>query len=121
MTNQEYLAYLKTDKWKGIAHKRMTIDNFTCQMCGTNGTPANVLQVHHMSYRYLGNEENRIYEDLVTVCGQCHKLIHRLMSRKTGVNRWGWGSRTDLPTIGIYTLSGTEINVQEVKKHERSN
>jgi len=31
------------------------------------------LQVHHLSYQYVGDERT---VDLITICRDCHELIH---------------------------------------------
>lgn len=110
MTEQEYKAYISSPKWKSIAYKRMEIDHFMCQMCGSYGTANNELQVHHLTYKNLGNEENRIYEDLVTLCACCHSSVHRMMARVTGPDgRRGWKDNPATPIVSVLTLSGKEI------------
>ncbi len=107
MNNTEYIEYLKTEKWKRIARKRLEIDNFKCCMCGCEGTTKNPLETHHLSYKYLGHEEDRIYEDLVTLCHACHKQLHRAMNRITNADgRRGWKSRADIPKVHSYNLCG---------------
>lgn len=110
MTNQEYEAYLKSDKWRQIAEKRFQIDGYRCVMCGCKGTSGNCLEVHHLSYRYLGHEENRIYEDLVTLCHCCHKQIHAAMNRVTNPDgRHGWKDNRSIPGVSVYTINGQEM------------
>lgn len=65
-----YYAYLKTERWKKIARKRIEKDNYNCTICGT----AKNLQVHHITYENLFHEN--LY-DLVTVCKGCHAEIHK--------------------------------------------
>lgn len=116
MTDEEYKQYLKSDKWKAICKKRLEIDNYKCVCCGANGTPENPLEIHHVSYRYIGHEENRIFEDLLTVCHIHHKMIHRLMERKTAPNRNGWKNRTDIPKVHVFNMTGE--NLQYIEKSE---
>lgn len=112
-----YAEYLKSDKWRSIAQQRMEIDKHTCQMCGCKGTTANPLEVHHLSYSHLYNEQNRIYEDLVTLCHACHKQLHKAMERVTAPNgRRGWKDNPRIPQVHIYTLSGNEIEFREEKE-----
>ena len=56
------MEYLKSDKWKAIAHERMKIDKYTCQMCGCRGTTTNPLEVHHLSYKHLYVEKYDAFE-----------------------------------------------------------
>ena len=117
MTNEEYTEYLQSDKWKSIAKRRMEIDGNRCVMCNSKGTTANPLECHHLSYKWLGNEEERIYQDLVTLCHACHKQVHALMCRKTDPNgRHGWKANYTVPAVSVYTLTGKELESREVGK-----
>lgn len=118
MTDKEYKEYLKSDKWRAIAKKRFEIDNYTCQMCGSRGTPNNPLEIHHLSYKHIGNEQNRIYEDLVCLCHICHKLLHNGMNRKTAPNRRGWSNNQTIPKVNVYTISGQDLERREVIDNE---
>lgn len=115
MTNEEYTAYIQSDKWKAIAKKRMEIDQHRCCMCGCRGTVLNPLNVHHLSYKSLGHEENRVYQDLVTLCFCCHKATHNLMDRQTDPNgRHGWKDSPHIPQIHVFNINGS-IEHKEVK------
>lgn len=112
--NETYTKYLKSDKWKRIAEKRMEIDGYTCCMCGCRGTSVNPLEVHHLTYRSLYHEENRIYEDVMTLCHSCHKLLHKGMERKTNeYGRKGWKDNARIPDIHVYTLTGETLKHKE--------
>lgn len=66
----EYIEYLRSDKWKEKRLQRLKLDNFTCQICGVqNGK----LDVHHTTYDTFGNES--IY-DIITLCRNCHNKLH---------------------------------------------
>lgn len=107
---KRYEEYLKSPAWKAIANKRLMIDGYTCQGCGSKGTSINPLEVHHVSYKYIYHEDERIYEDLVTVCHSCHNLIHRVMNRITNEDgRRGWKDNYTIPKINVYTIAGNEI------------
>ena len=95
-TDKRYNDYMHSDTWRRKAEQRRLIDDCKCTMCGCTGTKYNPLQIHHLTYKHLGNED--VYTDLVTVCEQCHVAIHRLMNRKTNrEGRRGWkdGEYTD--------------------------
>ena len=114
MTNEEYREYLKSEKWQNIAKRRMEIDGFKCVCCGSRGTKTNMLEVHHLSYKHLGDEGERIYQDLCTLCHICHQQTHQLMSRKTDANgRRGWKDATYTPNISVYTISGENLFAKE--------
>ena len=96
MTHTEYVLYLKSDQWSQKRQQRLAIDDYTCQMCGCKGTQQNPLQIHHFTYHDATDED--VYKSLVTVCRDCHKMIHKMMCRKTDrYGRRGW--KSDLPTF----------------------
>lgn len=113
--NRQYEEYLKSPEWAAIAFERLKIDHFRCQMCGACGTATNKLEIHHLSYKYLYNEWERIGEDLVTVCHVCHKSLHRLMNRKTDVKsgRHGWKDNRHIPRVHAFNLEGELQYVEE--------
>ena len=109
MTNTEYQEYLHSEKWANICKQRMRIDKYRCTACGTAGNMANPLEIHHLSYSHLGHEEERIYEDLVTVCRSCHKLTHTMMERVTSpTGRKGWKDNPRIPQVHTFTYSGAD-------------
>lgn len=63
-------AYLKSSQWQTLRKKVLKRDAYTCQSCQTSGIP---LEVHHITYIRLGNEN---ISDLVSVCRYCHQAIH---------------------------------------------
>ena len=70
MVTDEYRDYLRSDRWRDLRSKRLAIDEYRCQRCGS---PYG-LQVHHLAYPLdLGTEDP--YTDLITLCGPCHELI----------------------------------------------
>lgn len=108
--NEKYREYLKSDKWREIAHKRYLIDKGVCQCCGTRGTANNPIECHHLSYSHLYHEESRIYEDLVSLCRVCHKGLHRIMERVTNEDgRRGWKSNPRIPRTHVFCTDGENI------------
>jgi hypothetical protein len=64
-----YQEYIGSNAWSIKRTQRLEIDGYKCVVCkGDNG-----LQVHHLHYETLGNED--ALHDLVTVCGKCHKFF----------------------------------------------
>ena len=55
-------------------------DHHRCQMCGSHGNKDNPLAVHHRYYKYgvLAWEYNN--DTLITLCVNCHSLIHQTIS-----------------------------------------
>ena len=116
----QYLQYLKSDKWRQIASKRMEIDNNVCQGCGTRGNSLNPLEVHHLRYQgvlYHEDEGDNLYTQLVTVCHSCHKIIGNSMERITNKDgRRGWKSNPRIPKVSVYTISGEQIEIREANR-----
>ena len=87
---EAYQHYLESDEWKEIRNKRLMIDGFVCQSCGSRGTSQNPLQIHHFSYKRPLGQEN-VYRDLVTLCKACHSTLHNAMNRITSESgQRGW-------------------------------
>ena len=113
MEDIDYDAYRKSKKWRELVNQRLEIDHYTCQMCGSLGSPGNPLQIHHFSYRHLGDEN--VWVDLVTVCDTCHQLISRLMNRVVDENgRLGWSNKY-IPKVATFTINGWH------QEHRREN
>ena len=111
----DYREYIQSDAWKARrveALNRAIKDSRgiaapQCEICGRWGTnhknppepgegrfgvwASNGLEVHHVHYRNLGQEEP---EDLIVLCWPCHKRTHddrefkREVQRLAG-ERWG--------------------------------
>ena len=67
---KEYLDYIKSPAWQAKRLEIIERDSHRCTSCGNRG----ILQVHHRNYRRLGNERP---EDLITLCLDCHKALHK--------------------------------------------
>ena len=79
--SQTYVRYMKSDQWRKKRLERLQLDDFTCCMCGRPAASCkHGLQVHHISYKNLTNED--VYSDLVSLCPRCHILIHNFMQRR---------------------------------------
>ncbi len=71
---------MRSENWHKKALERKQIDNYRCAMCGRLESQSKGLQVHHIHYKTLGDENP--YTDLVTLCGRCHILIHNYYKRQ---------------------------------------
>lgn len=108
-TDKKYAEYLSSKKWRDKATQRLSIDNYTCTMCGSRGTTLNPLEVHHWGYQEQFGQED-VWKSLCTLCHECHKQVHFMMMRKTAPD--GTNSRIknpSVPRISIYTITGKEI------------
>ena len=72
----DYEIYIRSPEWKQRAHNAIVQAGSRCQLCLRVGSrTGNVhLNVHHLTYRALGNESS---SDLAVLCQDCHNLIHR--------------------------------------------
>lgn len=66
-----YNTYLKSKHWKRKRKRALCNAGFSCQECGNRGS----LQVHHLSYKNLGNEQDY---DLKVLCRSCHREVHNI-------------------------------------------
>lgn len=69
-----YSDYLKSRYWQAVRKNNIARANGTCADCGRTNQ---VLQVHHLSYEYLGREDDRL---LVVLCAGCHERRHDIPS-----------------------------------------
>lgn len=77
MENKEYKELLKDPRWQKMKALVMIRDNFTCQHCGATDK---TLHVHHLKYN--GAPWDVAYEDLITLCEDCHKEVHSVEEKK---------------------------------------
>ena len=69
-SNALYRLYLNSEAWQKKRKAVLRRDGYKCQMCGAVMN----LDVHHVSYENLCNEK---LSDLVTLCRECHKKLHK--------------------------------------------
>lgn len=76
MGDTAYNSYLSSPKWKAKRAKVIFRDAGVCQATrrGINCGSRFKLEVHHKTYMHFGNEP---LCDLVTLCDECHTLIHQ--------------------------------------------
>lgn len=64
-----YKRYLKTNHWQ-TTRFLIKATKRKCNLCGSKKN----LNVHHKTYRNIGNESER---DLLLVCKDCHNELHK--------------------------------------------
>lgn len=64
-----YQTYLKSEKWRNMRGKILRVRGFKCELCGSKRN----LQLHHLTYENLGNEQDG---DVIILCKQCHSRAH---------------------------------------------
>lgn len=80
--SKQYDDYMRSDAWEAKRQQRIEIDGYKCVMCGRPTQTMKKINVHHISYRNLGNEN--VLTDLCTLCPTCHKHIHNYYNRRRG-------------------------------------
>ena len=71
VNKDEYIEYLKSNEWKEKANQcKIKYDN-KCFNCGSS----KLLEVHHLSYKNIYNEEPT---DVICICHLCHARLHEL-------------------------------------------
>lgn len=99
--DNQYYEYIHSAEWEERRNKRLAIDKYLCQQCGSSGTETNPLQVHHLNYKRIYQEN--IYTDLVTLCKNCHNGVHTFMNRITSPSgKHGWKDEPYVPKIHVY-------------------
>ncbi|WBC28395.1 HNH endonuclease [Rhodobacteraceae phage LS06-2018-MD05] len=68
---QKYYDYLESDKWAQLKIDLYNYRGRKCEKCGLTYK----LQVHHLTYDNIFNEEP---EDLIILCENCHKKEHEI-------------------------------------------
>lgn len=71
---KSYNDYLRSKHWRSLIKKHR---HATCYCCDGRVK----LNLHHTTYERLGKE---LPQDLITVCSQCHKDIHRYARANRG-------------------------------------
>ena len=95
LSRKEYKTYINSPEWRKKRKEYFSskmyktypagkvAGRFVCYCgCGED----NRLQLHHKTYKRLGNE--LISTDLVPVCQKCHQKIHKLQ-KESGMHLWG--------------------------------
>lgn len=83
-----YADYLQTNHWRDVRRRALLAAHYRCQIC----LSAVGLDVHHITYENLGDEQP---EDLIALCAGpngCHKKQHdtlALVARAEGFRRFG--------------------------------
>lgn len=76
-----YNEYIKSNEWKEKKRTRLEKDNYVCQDCKKSSI---ALDVHHITYDRLGNED--IF-DIVSLCRHCHESLHRRNGDSAALNK----------------------------------
>ena len=67
----DYYQYIKSEQWYKRTESIRKRNKGICECCNMRYGDS----IHHRTYKRLGNE---LDEDLIHLCDQCHKMVHRL-------------------------------------------
>jgi 5-methylcytosine-specific restriction endonuclease McrA len=83
-----YKDYLQSEHWKDVRKRfwKSKLHNGTCYTCGSHRD----LQVHHKTYKHIGNEK---LNDFVLLCGDCHKETHKIEKKRPAGILYGAAKR----------------------------
>jgi len=73
----DYYIYIRSWQWRQTRLVAMAAAGNRCEKCGADYWLGNRLEVHHLHYRTLGNEQPG---DIIVLCGPCHKKEHKIGS-----------------------------------------
>lgn len=87
-------SHLLRERSRLLATQCKIRDNYKCQVCGFRFEKAygrlgsGFAEAHHrVPLNQLRDQVRTRIEDLVTVCGNCHRMLHRMAGRSDDVNR----------------------------------
>jgi hypothetical protein len=85
VTMRQHTVRERRTKWALVAKKR---DGFTCRVCGINfgdlygELGIRYVEAHHIvPLASMKRHEKIRVDDLITVCANCHRMIHRSIER----------------------------------------
>jgi 5-methylcytosine-specific restriction endonuclease McrA len=81
-----YAEYIRSEAWQEV-RRRFWASKLPkeCYCCGREDGP---MDLHHRTYKNLGNER---LMDLVPLCRDCHLTVHEMVRRRYGRTAHLWG------------------------------
>ena len=77
---EEYVEYIKGEKFKELKMERLKFDEYKCQICFKK-VDEKTSHCHHITYLRVLNEK---ISDLSTLCPCCHKKLHEFHGKNKG-------------------------------------
>lgn len=107
--NEEYKKALKDGRWQIRKTEIMQRDGFACVKCGASASDGVVLNVHHLNYYPDRNPWEYEDNDLITLCENCHKKVHKQSSPKE--NYWDYNDLEKLKGKFVHIEDGLESHI----------
>lgn len=70
LRSMSYSKYLQSAEWQNRRKGALRRAGYRCQLCSNKDS---ILDVHHRTYKRLGDEHN---SDLIVLCRECHDIFH---------------------------------------------
>lgn len=85
---RDYPSYLRSKHWKDVKRRYYSKYGYYCKSCNWKRN----LQLHHRTYKNIGNER---LTDLESLCVKCHRMEHGLIKLSQPLKRnkrkkWSW-------------------------------
>ena len=77
---EDYLEYIRGEKFKELKMERLKLDEYKCQICFKK-VDEKTSHCHHITYLRVLNEK---ISDLSTLCPCCHKKLHEFHGKNKG-------------------------------------
>ena len=77
---EEYVEYIKGEKFKELKMERLKLDEYRCQICFKK-VDEKTSHCHHITYLRVLNEK---ISDLSTLCPCCHNKLHEFHGKNKG-------------------------------------
>ena len=71
------------ERWKVLRIKVLDRDGWKCTACKA----VDDLHVHHVKYVPRGRIWDSPVTDLVTLCKDCHRIVHKILAGKDGAKK----------------------------------
>ena len=82
MTHEQYIDYIQSDGWRQKREEYILVKKPT--QCGSCNRPfQHYFNLHHITYKNLGNEK---LEDLIMLCSSCHRKLHDSLKEARRLN-----------------------------------
>lgn len=94
----------KTKRYKTWREKVFKRDRYTCQLCAKVG---GYIEAHHIKLKSVFPELTFILTNGITLCGKCHKKIHKDDSHKKLVRKFKKLARENKPKPRIRRIKKT--------------
>ena len=109
----DYHAYLKSKAWWMKKRELLNGKDVKCFVCWDRKGP---YEVHHKSYRRLGNER---LEDLIVLCPKCHADLHGRLSVYTVRDRYSmlWNESTKMMKEHLHKYLAEKEKTELRRKH----